>query len=93
MVRNVQRVCVMALTLWALGALVPHVVHADARDDEARALFEKGLEASDAQHLAEAVDAFRRSLSLVERPSTRFNLVTALFRQGQYREALERLTT
>jgi tetratricopeptide (TPR) repeat protein len=79
----------LALTLWALCTLSPRGVSADAHDDEARALFEKGLEASDAQHWAEAADAFRRSLSLVERSSTRFNLVTALYRQGEYREALE----
>ena len=79
----------LTLTLCLLSATLPLAARADSQDTEARALFEKGLEASDAQHWAEAVDAFRRSLALVERPSTRFNLVTALYRQGEYREALE----
>jgi tetratricopeptide (TPR) repeat protein len=68
---------------------LPAQVHADARDDEARALFEKGVEASDEGHWAEASDAFRRSLELVERQSTRFNLLTALYRQGEYRAAIQ----
>jgi hypothetical protein len=83
------RLAFVVAALWSLSLLTAHEVRADSRDDEARVLFEKGVEASDAQHWVEAIDAFRRSLALVERPSTRFNLITALYRHGEYQEATE----
>jgi hypothetical protein len=56
--------------------------------ERAKALFEKGLEASDSERWADAADYFTRSRALLSRPSTVFNLVGALYRLGRYRAAL-----
>ena len=54
---------------------------------EARALFERGLAAADAERWAEAVELFRHARDLVERPSIVFNLGQALMRLGRATEA------
>ncbi|WP_157069350.1 PEGA domain-containing protein [Sandaracinus amylolyticus] len=55
---------------------------------EARTLFEQGVRASREERWAEALDAFRRSRALVERPSTLFNIAIALDRLGRLRAAI-----
>jgi tetratricopeptide (TPR) repeat protein len=81
----------LALALFALLALgSPGRLLAQSEEEQAKALFRQGVEASDAGRWAEAADAFSRSLELVERPSTLFNLITALHQQARYREALGR---
>jgi len=54
----------------------------------ARALFTRGVELADDERWGEAVEYFRRSRALVERPSTVFNLGNALLRLGRYNEAV-----
>lgn len=88
----------LALALLAASALVGP---ADARAQdaavsapdeattlEARTLFEEGVRLSRAERWLEALDAFRRSRQLVERPRTLFNQAIALDRLGRLRESL-----
>lgn len=56
--------------------------------DDARRYFEQGVALSDQQRWGEAIEFFRRSALLVERPSTLFNLSAAFMRVGQPVEAL-----
>jgi tetratricopeptide (TPR) repeat protein len=76
------------LLILVFALLGPGAALAQSEEEQAKALFRQGVEASDAGRWAEAVEAFSRSLSLVERPSTLFNLLTALREQARYREAL-----
>jgi tetratricopeptide (TPR) repeat protein len=83
----------MLLRAFSLFILVfvllgPGAARAQSEEEQAKALFRQGVEASDSGRWAEAVEAFTRSLALVERPSTLFNLLTALREQARYREAL-----
>jgi hypothetical protein len=55
---------------------------------EAQGLFRHAVELGDQDRWAEALVLFRRSLELVPRPSTQFNVGFALFRLGQFREAI-----
>lgn len=55
---------------------------------EARDLFRRAVELGDQDRWAEALVLFRRSLELVPRPSTQFNVGFALYRLGQLREAI-----
>jgi hypothetical protein len=55
---------------------------------EARALFEEGVKAADESRWADAASAFERSRARVERPSTLYNLLGALYRVGRYPEGL-----
>jgi hypothetical protein len=55
---------------------------------EARSLFDEGVRLSRAERWLEALDAFRRSSQLVERPRTYFNLAIALDRLGRSRESI-----
>lgn len=59
-----------------------------APEVEARALFEQGVSLSAEERWGEALEAFRRSRVLVERPSTVFNIAVALLRLGQPTAAL-----
>lgn len=84
--------CVLAVTLArVVGA--PTAAHAQqpraaaAAPAEARALFERGLAAADAERWGEAVLYFQRSFALVARPSTQLNLGNALVRAGRPVEA------
>lgn len=56
--------------------------------DAARAAFNDGLRHLRAEQWAEAEAAFRRSLELVPRASTRYNLALVLFKQRRVRESL-----
>lgn len=69
------------------------VVSASARADtspeaQAKALFDQGLVASDEERWADAAALFEHSRGLLERPSTVFNLLGALYRLGRYDESL-----
>ncbi len=59
-----------------------------ASGDRARAEFSEGLRHLRAEQWAEAEAAFRRSLELVPRASTRYNLALVLFKQRRARESL-----
>lgn len=63
----------------------------DARAAEARALFDRGRELAHDRRFSEAADAFTRSLALVDRASTRFNLAVCHYAQGRFVEAVEQL--
>jgi len=63
---------------------------ADANQD-ARTSFEQGVEASRAQRWDDARQLFKRSLELVPKPSTLFNLAIANIKLGHGGEALEEL--
>jgi hypothetical protein len=54
-------------------------------------LFEQGVAAMQAEHPQEAVDLFRRSFAIVERPATAYNLAVALERTGRVRDAVAAL--
>jgi tetratricopeptide (TPR) repeat protein len=56
---------------------------------EARVWFERGIAASRSGDFAEAVEAFKHSSELAERPSVLQNLSVALEHLGRYREALD----
>lgn len=56
---------------------------------DAQAMFRRAVELGDVDRWAEALELFRRSLTLVARPSTRFNVGFALYRLGRFREAIE----
>jgi tetratricopeptide (TPR) repeat protein len=56
---------------------------------EARTAFSDAVALGDQDRWAEALELFRRSLALVPRPSTRFNVGFALFRLGRFGEAIE----
>jgi len=62
---------------------------ATANTEQARTLFHQGVALADQDRWAEALVAFRQSLGLVPRASTRFNLARALLRLGRMREAIE----
>lgn len=57
--------------------------------EQARALFDQGVLLSQEERWAEALDAFRGSRALVERPSTLFNIATALQRLGRNHDAID----
>ncbi|KPK14575.1 MAG: hypothetical protein AMJ62_12765 [Myxococcales bacterium SG8_38] len=64
---------------------------ADARQEQARELFEEGLALAKADRWAEALSAFRQSEALVPRPSTSYNIANALYRLDRPVEALAQL--
>jgi hypothetical protein len=86
MIAHGPRVWIAALAMLLAGALP---LRAEAPQEQARALFEQGLTASDARRWDEAAALFQRSRELVERPSTLFNLVVVLHRLGRFREGLD----
>lgn len=61
---------------------------ASPEEVEARALFERGRQLADDRRFSEAVESFTRSLWLVDRPSTAFNLGTCLYALERYVEAI-----
>jgi tetratricopeptide (TPR) repeat protein len=76
---------------FALAVWVPrNAARADAKS-EARTSFDLGVEASRAQRWDDARAQFRRSLELLPKPSTMFNLAVADIKLGLGREALEQL--
>lgn len=58
---------------------------------EARTLFEQGMRLVEAERWGEALEFFRRSRALAERPSTVFNTGSVLVRLGRMAEAIETL--
>lgn len=60
----------------------------DEAASRARALFQEGVAFSRSERWAEALDRFRQSAALVERPSTLLNIATALQRLGRPRECV-----
>ena len=58
---------------------------------EARTFFEQGIHMADDQRWGEAIEFFKRSLAIVERPSTLFNLGSSYLRVGKPVEAEETL--
>jgi tetratricopeptide (TPR) repeat protein len=56
--------------------------------EEARALFEEGSALAAGRRFAEAADAFQRSLALVERAATLWNLAACLRELGRHVEAI-----
>lgn len=80
------------LLFFALTGLFPVAAAAqgatdDARLEEARVLFQRGLALSDDARWAEALEYFRRSRAIVERPSSAYNAAVALYHLGHYNEA------
>ena len=76
--------------LWALpgGLASAQETTDDARLEEARVLFERGLSLTDEERWAEALEYFRRSRAIAERPSGVYNAAVALYHLGRYQEAL-----
>lgn len=70
----------------ALAVLEPSA-HAAPDADEARRLFEEGVDLADRTQWAEALDRFERSRAIVERPSTVYNLGNAYLHVGRPVEA------
>ncbi len=60
-----------------------------ARSASARSMFEEGLQLADDGKWSDAADRFRRALSLRDSQVIRYNLATALLKQGQLVEASE----
>ncbi len=89
--RRVAALGVLALTLTAAGAgaqpRAPQPPRA-APLGEARALFQRGIELVGEERWGEALEYFRRSRSLAERPSTVFNIGSVLVRVGRMAEAI-----
>jgi len=76
----------------ALAAAKPAVAQAQtAQIAEARTLFEEGMRLVEAERWGEALEFFRRSRALAERPSTVFNTGSVLLRLGRMAEAIETL--
>lgn len=95
--RSTRGLSFAVASLVAIGsstfALAPRVVRAQEptqqQIDEARRLFEQGLEYSDRERWGEALEYFRRSRAIAERPSTVYNMAVTLYRLGRLREAAE----
>ena len=79
---------VLSLLSWGLPALSGHARAQDSVEVQAKALFDQGVAASDAERWADAASLFEQSVALRERPSTVFNLIGALYRVGRYEEGL-----
>jgi hypothetical protein len=60
----------------------------ESADAAARSAFASGLAASRAERWADAEREFRRSVSLVRRPSTLYNLALSLYMERRFRECL-----
>jgi tetratricopeptide (TPR) repeat protein len=59
-----------------------------ARTKQAQSLFNEGVEAGKQEMWAQALDLFRRSQGIVDRPSTSFNIASALMHLDRYEEAV-----
>jgi tetratricopeptide (TPR) repeat protein len=57
----------------------------------AKALFERGVEASKDDRWDDALDLFQQSDAIIRRPSTTFNIGTTLHHLGRFDEAIEAL--
>ncbi len=71
-----------------LTLLVSPAVHAQDAAQQARALFERGLQEADATHWPQAAELFQQALVLRDSPVIRFNLSSALAELGKLTDAL-----
>lgn len=78
-----------ALAVWLAASAAE--AQSERPVDDARALFEQGVRAADAQRWAEAAEAFERSYALVPRPATLRNLGLADRSLGRYARAIREL--
>jgi hypothetical protein len=79
-----------AALLWlALAALPAQAQRSPSSrtEQEARTLFQSGLAAASEERWADALELFRRSRALVERPSVLYNEAQVLVRLGRFVEA------
>ncbi|MBX7192595.1 MAG: PEGA domain-containing protein [Sandaracinaceae bacterium] len=92
--RRLERV---GATLLAMGLLlsvaVAPVAAQEGATSEARAHFERGLERANAEAWVEALEEFRLSLAILDRPATRLNVGAALLRLGRLVEARTEMDT
>lgn len=83
---------VLVLVL-ALAAAVPvslaSAQETPASSAEAQALFRRGVELGEQDRWAEALEVFRRSREIAERPNTVFNIAFALHRLGRFTQSLD----
>ncbi len=92
-----SRVVRAALALAALALAAGPACAQDATPPEdpaaaeARALFDRGRALAEERRFSEAVESFERSLELVERPSTVFNLALCHYALERYVEAVAAL--
>lgn len=63
----------------------------EAKEEEAKLHFERGVELANANRWAEALAAFRRSATLVPRASTSYNIANALYRLDRPIDGLNEL--
>ena len=80
----------LAVAAIALLVLSAPIARADEQQD-ARMLFDRGVEASRAERWQEARILFERSLALVVKPSTLLNLAISYIKLGRGPEAIEQL--
>ena len=80
------RAILLFFVLWTLfgGLASAQEARDDARLEEARVLFERGLALTDEERWAEALEYFRRSRAISERPSGVYNAAVALYHLGRY---------
>ena len=88
-VHRLTRALLAAATI-ALLVLSAPIARAEQQQD-ARMLFERGVEASRAERWQEARILFERSLALVVKPSTLLNLAISYIKLGRGAEAIEQL--
>ncbi|WP_236519366.1 PEGA domain-containing protein [Sandaracinus amylolyticus] len=83
----------LALGLALPPGLVPAIARAqdaplDPAQAEALALFRRGVELGEQDRWADALEHFRRSRTIAERPNTVFNVAFALYRLGRFTQAI-----
>lgn len=84
-----MRFSALILALMLGSSSVAHAQDDEGHVAEARALFQQGSTLAEARRFSEALDAFERSLALVERPSTLFNVALCLFALDRLVEVIE----
>lgn len=82
---------VAALSLLLLAGPASAQDAEDPNTVEARAHFDRGRDLAEQRRFSEAAEAFRRSLDLVDRPVTAFNLALCYYALERYVEAIEAL--
>ena len=73
--------------LSTLGTAPLSAQRASAADRDARALFEQGVHAAEQERWADALELFRRSRAIVQRPSVLYNEAQMLVRLSRFVEA------
>lgn len=79
-----------ALLVTFLASFAPRA-EAQTSQEQARALFTRGLEHARDQSWVEALEAFRASAAIHDRASTRLNIASILLRLGRHLEARDEL--